>query len=234
MKNIFYFVLFAVLLASSCKKATYLTAHPESVSLSYTACSDSIILRSDVHDFNIVSYPDWATVSLKDSVLLVSAADNKSPNRKSGNVIVKDGDLMLSINVLQYPKATYIKCDEKIVHINKSGAPVDIKIETDGGKAYIDGVENVISSYDNGILTLSNSGNNGKSRKTKAKIVSDEQEIPITIIEEGEICSTCNGGGRVTCQYCGGSGHLFFPYRDCNICYGSGRSKCPDCKGNGK
>lgn len=238
MKNISIIItaifIFAVFF-DSCKKATYLTANVENITFPKEGGNDSIILKSDVGSYKIFSQPEWVEVSIeKDSILVLRTKSNDENKIKSGNIIVGNGDLKLSIPVRQMKIATYLTFNEKSVSIPQTGGRIELEIETDGGNVKLEGIENINSFYKNGRLTLSSNGNEGPTRKTNAFIVSDSIKRPILVIESGTICTKCKGSGKITCYICRGTGVDYCPYRTCDLCHGRLKVTCTECKGKGK
>lgn len=227
----------ALLVLAGCRKATVLTSDTKSVTAPKQGAADTVILHSDVCAFELVDAPDWAGAALTDSVLSLKIQANGTGAPRSGNVIVRNGELTLSIPVEQRAAATYLTIKEPakgVVTIPRDGGEAKITVDTDGGDVRLEGVDGVTAKYADGVVTLTGKGNTGKTRKTKARLVADEVSAPLTVIEAGAICFRCNGKGRVTCYICHGEGVDYCPYRPCDICRGSGTVRCPECGGKGK
>lgn len=225
------------LMLVGCRKASVLTADVKSVTAPRQGLVDTVRLHSDVCDFELVSAPAWTGAALADSVLSLQIKANETAGPRSGNVIVRNGELTLSIPIEQRGATTYLTITEPAdgtVTIPQSGGEVKITVETDGGDVRLEGVEGVTAKYADGEVTLTGKGNTGKTRKTKGSLVADEVSTPITVVEKGAICARCGGKGQVTCRICGGEGVDYCPYRPCDLCHGRGRTRCPECGGKGK
>lgn len=228
-------VLAGLLALTGCsKKATYLKADVESVTLPRTGGADSLTLHSDGTDFSIISSPDWVTVEIRDSVLMFNAQANPEKSPRTGNIVLANGDQKLSLAVVQSAPATYLTLGATSVTIPQAGGSAELKVETDGSDVRIEGVDGVKSTYKNGTLTITGPGNNGKTRKSKGTVVCDSFSKPLTIVEKGTVCSRCNGSGRVICSRCGGQGEVFCPWDRCSTCRTTGKVTCPECHGKGK
>lgn len=223
-----------LMMAGCGKKATYIKADADSITLSRTGGSDSLMIHSDGNEFSILSSTDWVKSEMRDSLLLVRVEANPEKRPRTGHVVIANGDHKISLNVIQSAPATYLTVGAKTVSIPQNGEKVELKVETDGTDVRLEGVEGVKSSFNNGILTLTGAGNTGKTRKTKGTVVCDSLSKPLLVIERGTVCSRCNGTGRVTCTWCGGVGEVYCPWDICRECNRSGKVACPECHGKGK
>ena len=233
-KYIYVLFFLSILLFAGCKKATYLTSKVENVKISKEGGTDTIILSYDAGKCKIVTQPDWVELNLKDSILIIQSGQNVELNVRSGNIVIENGDLKLSLPIKQLSSATYLAFSEQTITIPKDGSSVELDVDTDGSNVILEGVENVTAEYKDGKVFFSGKGNNGKERRTKGFLVADTIRRPVMIIEKGVLCYVCNGSGRVKCSRCGGSGETVFPYDICYVCNGSGKVKCKTCKGTGK
>lgn len=233
-KYILALCFLSIILLFGCKKATYLNAKVENVKISKEGGVDTLVLSYDAGKCRILAKPDWVEVNLKDSILTIQSNKNVEPAIRSGNIVIENGELKLSLPIKQLSSATYLTFPEQSVIIPKDGSTVELNVDTDGGNVILEGVENVIAEYKDGKVLFSGKGNTGKERRTKGYLVTDTIRRPILIVEKGELCYVCSGSGRVRCSRCGGYGETFFPYDICYACNGSGKIKCKTCKGTGK
>lgn len=229
--------LIALLMLAGCRKATVLTSDTKTVTAPRQGTVDTVVLHSDVCDFELVNAPEWTGATLTDSILALKIAANASDAPRSGSVVVRNGDLTLSIPVEQRAEATYLTVKDPakgVVTIPQAGGDAKITVETDGGEVLLEGLDGVKAKYADGVVTLTGAGNSGKTRRTKCRLVADKMSADITVIEKGTICDRCNGKGRVTCYICKGEGVDYCPYRPCDLCHGSGVTRCSSCGGKGK
>lgn len=233
-KYIFMFFLLSILLFAGCKKATYLTSKVENVKISKEGGSDTVILSYDAGTCRIVTQPDWLELNLKDSILIIQSGQNVERTARTGNIVIENGDLKLSLPIKQLSSATYLTFPDQPVTISKDGSPIELDVDTDGSNVILEGVENVTAEYKDGKVVLSGKGNTGKERRTKGFLVADTIRRPVMIIEKGEICYVCNGSGRVKCSTCWGTGETLYPWGPCYVCNRTGKVKCKVCKGTGK
>lgn len=233
-KNILILFFISIYLFTGCKKATYLNSKVENVEFSKEGGKDTVILSYDAGKCKILAKPDWVDLNLTDSLLIIQSGKNIEPTFRTGNIVIENGDLKLSLPIKQLSNATYLTLSETSITIPKDGGTVKLDVETDGSEVILEGVENVTAEFKDGKVFFSGKGNNGKERRTNGFLVVDTIRRPVTIIEKGEICYNCNGSGRVKCSKCGGSGETVFPWGICYVCNGSGKTKCKTCKGSGK
>lgn len=230
----FAIMMVALLMLTACHKATYLTADTDTIEVPRQGATDSLRLHSDAGDFEIISADEWIKATMDDSTLIVKIGPNKDKSPRGGNVVIGNGDQRLSLRVAQGASATYMTLGETSVTIPRDGSAVELEVKTDGSDVRIEGVEGVKSTYSGGKLKLTGAGNDGKTRKTTARVVCDTISRTLTVVETGTVCGRCGGSGTVTCRICRGSGVDYCPYRPCDLCHGRGKSRCPECNGKGK
>ena len=233
MKQIFNaFIIGTVLLMmTACGKASFMRIDDNQISISMKGGSHSLIVHSDVYHLKTLYSPSWATVSFKDSIMIVDFEANTTGFERKDYIVISNGELTSSIHAVQATRATCLMTKEDKVTINKEGDPCELDVYTDGYEVTAEVPENVKVDYHHGKLFFSNEGNSGKTRRTKIQISCDDLSKEIALEEEGDICPSCNGKGIVVCWACGGSGELYFPYRTCEYCRGRGKTKCPECGG---
>lgn len=225
----------AVVMAASCAhEATYLKSDSHEINIAKGGGNDSVVLHSDGSEFEVISSSDWVNVTLKDSILYVKVDENKTNGMRSGSVVVKNGSQKLSLPISQATHASYMTIKRKSVTIGQKGEPDTLSVMTDGSDIRIENIEGIQTEFKNGVLTLKGDGNNGATRKTKAKLVCDSISVDLLVIERGTTCNRCKGSGKITCYICHGEGMTYCPWDVCRTCGGRRIVNCPECKGNGK
>lgn len=244
-----FILLIAIFLISltGCKKATYLKSETSELTIPISGQCDTVILQSDVNDFKLDSVPEWVQTELTDSVLVITVGNNDVKTRRKGNIVITNGDLKLSIPVMQQYKATYLNLLEgKTLKLGKEGGTASIPVDCDGAISIENG-EDLNLNVKDGKLTVTGPKNDEKTVKKKVKLVADEFSEEVEVILEGSLCPRCNGKGKITCPKCGGNTLIMVPHingylltRPCDRCgdgfsgTSSGKVKCPECKGTGK
>lgn len=232
--KIFVIVAAVVILTDCNRDATYLTSDSKELTLTKTGGKDSVALHSDGAEFQLVSSPEWVDVALKDSTMFVEVKENMSGSPRSGNIVVKNGSKNLSLPISQGSVASYMTVSRNSVTIGQNGEPDTLSVKTDGSDLHLENIEGIQTEFKNGVLTLKSNGNQGSTRKTKARLVCDSIAVDLLVVETGAVCSRCKGSGKVTCYICRGEGMTYCPYMPCRTCNGRGKTNCPECKGKGK
>ena len=261
MKTRIIFPLLAFLVLMGCKKATFLESDVESLTAPISGQTDTITLKSDVNDFKLESFPEWTNTEFKDSVLVVNIGNNDSKSERKGELVISNGDLKLTIPVVQQFKATRLELpDGGEVSIGKDGGTASVAVDCDG-EVNVFAPEDLDVSYQNGQLSITAPANEGATETKSITLTADSFSQQVMVTLEGGICPTCNGKGKVKCSSCGGRG--YFPNRtydgdamySCTKCggvgylynsdmggvtgysnghhKGSGRITCPTCNGKG-
>ena len=236
MKHIFktIAIIGVLFMVSSCKESTYTKIDGDVVFVGMKGGSKNLVIHSDANHFKTLYTPSWAEVSYKDSIMTVNMGVNDTKRMRKGFIIVGNGDQKQSVQVVQATRASYFLVNDDKMVINKEGGPNELSVYTDGYEVTAEVPDNVKVDYQYGKLLFSNEGNDGGTRKTKIKLVCEGLEKEMILVEEGDICGTCNGRGTVVCPICGGSGMTYCPMMTCVTCNGRGRVTCPDCGGKKK
>lgn len=231
MKHIFQTIAIigVMFMVSSCKESTYTEIDDDVVFMGMKGGSKNLVIHSDAYHFKTLYAPSWAEVSYKDSIMMVNMGANDTKKMRKDFIVVGNGNQKQSIQVVQATRATYFWVNDDKIVINKEGGPYALDVYTDGYEVTAEVPDNVKVDYLYGRLIFSNEGNDGKTRKTKIRLVCEDLEKELTLVEEGDICGTCNGRGTVVCPICDGSGMTYCPMMTCVTCYGRGRVTCPDC-----
>ena len=250
MKTRIIFPLLAFLVLMGCKKATFLESDVESLTVPISGQTDTITLKSDVNDFKLESFPEWTNTELKDSVLVVNIGKNDSKSERKGEIVISNGDLKLTIPVVQQFKATRLELpDGESISFGKEGGSKTLAVSSDGN-VNVQAPEGIEASYADGVLTVVAPANNGSSMERTIVLTADEFTKKVSVSIEGSICLTCNGTGKIRCKSCGGKGftdsyRAIFGCKSCggagastvegdfNYREGSGRQTCPSCGGKG-
>lgn len=250
MKTRIFLCLAALVLLMGCKKATVLESDVESLTVPISGQTDTIRLSSDVNDFKLESFPEWTQTELTDSVLVVKVGKNDSKGERKGEIVVTNGDLKLTIPVVQQFKATHLDLpDGDSISFGKEGGSQTLAVSCDGNVS-VEAPEGMQASYADGVLTVSVPENTGGSVKNTIVLTADEFSKEVSVSIEGSICPTCKGSGKIRCKSCGGKGYID-SYRailgcekcggrggstyegDFNYREGSGKQACPTCGGKG-
>lgn len=161
--------------------------------------------------------------------------------------------MKINIPVRQANKATRLEIPKNTkLSFAKEGGEEFVNVDTDGSVT-VEAFEGVTATYADGKLAVKANPNTGDDPiKGTLKLTAGDftQEIPVTV--NGNICTTCNGTGKIKCKACGGRGFMHMPGAmtsmgtfGCDHCGGNGqcgawakggtgRKTCPDCKGKGK
>ena len=262
-QKLFFGMMVALMavVATSCKKATYLKADKTSVEFTIEGGTETVQLSSDVTNFSVEDAPEWVETKMEDSTLTVTVAENTTGAKREGKIIVSVRGQEAAIPVVQYFEATHLSVNVESVVIPKEGGTQDVDVDCDGAVT-VDAPGFVTANYSMGKLTITASANDGGSQKAPIKLTSGNYSAEIAVTLEGNICPTCNGTGKVRCTKCGGRGYTetsdyidadFIIYTDygCKQCggkgwtdsvegdnggyrQGSGKMKCPTCGGTGR
>lgn len=240
-----------MLLFTGCKKATYLKSDVTDVTIPLQGQNDTIVLQSDVNDFEIEKVPDWVKTELNDSILILTVGLNDSKSQRKGEIVIANGDLKLNIPITQNYKATHFSLpDGNILELSKDGGTASLNLDCDGD-INIENADSLNLLIRSGKLIVSGPQNDGATRKKTIKLVADEFSEEVIVILRGIPCTKCKGTGEIVCPRCGGKG-MFQDYwwngyeyvnddtpSGCKRCggkgmrKGSGKITCPDCEGNG-
>lgn len=253
-----YLSVVALLVLTACGGATFITPDKDSVNFTIEGGEESINISAD-GSWEIAESPEWVTTTIQDSILVIKTGRNESGAVREGNIVLKGkSDVESTIKVTQVAKCTHITPESDEVDFDKEGGTETVKIDTDGA-LQIEAPEGFTATFSDGVLTITAAANEGGSRSGDIVLTCDEQSATILATQDGNICPTCNGTGRVRCSACGGKGYVSYPVRSMDIAYegcrrcggsgyddqgwfetqgtginrGSGKMTCPTCGGSG-
>lgn len=252
MKSFRFFALFALVACIFCacqKKATYLKADVEKIEVPAAGVSGCIVLHSDGKDFKLDRTPEWANVTLTDSTLSYSIAQNTSGLTKDGDIVVLNGEQTLVISIVQGTPATVLKPKKSSVSFSYEGGTEEVEVETDATLVKVEATDGFKASYADGKVTIEAAPGDGNKRvEGKVTLHADDLTAEIAATVRSKVCATCGGSGRVRCTKCGGEGFISVAYGNCSMTsfgctacggdgsdmsIGSGRMRCPSCGGAG-
>ncbi len=226
--------LVAAMILSSCGPATYLNSEKEVISVGIEGGSGSIELSCD-GDIELIYAPTWANIGLDGSTLSYEVGPNETKELRRDYVVVKSDDLSLALEIRQATEVSYLVMPKTQVYINKNGVGGKLKVITDGYDVKVECPEGISYKYDDSVLAFSSNGHTGRAKSYSAKVTCGDFEQKITIVQKGDICTTCGGRGRITCSNCDGEGGWgYYYYRSCDKCNGKGSIRCRTCGGTGK
>lgn len=247
-------MLFAclILLAGSCKRASFINPHGDKIILPINGGSQALVVEAD-GSYSVDDCPGWLDYSIVDNTLAFTAKPNDTGSKRECVVKLTAGDIVKQITIIQADKCTHINADTQVLNFEKEGGTKTVNIETDGGDINVTPAEGVNAIYDNGKLTVTVPSNDGKSGRKEIKLTCDNITTSIYVTQQGKICPRCGGAGTIKCPKCGGAGwygdeidYLYFDI-GCTRCggsgmahdygetikKGSGRITCPECGGSG-
>lgn len=250
------FALVACLMFSCQKKATYLNADVAAITVAAAGGEGKVALHSDGSKFELVSAPEWAGVQLTDSVLTYSVGKNANAALLEGNIVVANGDMQITISMVQGTPATTLKPAKDSVTFGYEGGTDTIDVATDGMLVTAEATSGFTASYSDGKVMITANPTDGKSRvEGKVTLHADELTAEIATSVKTKVCQRCNGTGKVKCTRCKGDGlysdgYVSIGCERCGGCgynpsyyekvemanagyrwYGSGTIRCPECKG---
>ncbi len=226
--------LIAIVMLTSCGKATYLKCDKEGVSVSMNGGEGKVALRCDGR-MEVAYAPEWAEANIEGDELHYIVGANPSNTLRKSHIIVTSGELSTAIEISQTTVGSYLVIPKPSVSIDKNGVGGKIKVLTDGEIVTVDCPEGVTYVYDSGILSFSSLGHTGRAKSLKATVRCGEFSQNITITQKGDICTTCGGRGRITCSKCDGDGGWgYYYWYTCSSCNGNGYHRCKTCGGTGK
>lgn len=246
----------AALFFSACTKATYLNVENTNVILPGTASEGTMILHSDGKDFELVYAPEWAGVTLVDSILSYNVAKNESGSSRYAGIVVATGELQLEINLTQCLPATYLELDEETVRVTNNSCTVEVGFETDGTGVTAEGFDEVTAECVGDKVIIHAPKHEGEAKTGIVTVKCGECAAALSVTLVGDACPKCDGSGEVPCPKCHGEGVYTDKKRDgieffCDECggiglptsstvgmfathpEGSGRITCPKCHGKG-
>lgn len=239
-------------IATGCKKATYLRADKASIALSRSGGSVTVTLSSDVDGFSVESAPEWVDAQITDSTLVVSAGENDANSMRSSAITVKAGGLLLEIPIKQVFEATHLSVPSETVVFPKEGGEKTVDVDCDGDVEIRSVPDGVTASYESGVLTIVAKKNDKGAIKGNIQLSAGKLTAEVPVKVEGNICTRCGGSGKITCSTCHGDGFYWTQYYSesciwgCERCggdgyggprgfcqYGTGKITCPQCHGSG-
>ena len=231
--------LIAVMMLASCGKATYITSEKDTVCVDVNGEEGTVKLDSD-GGLELVYAPEWINAKLRGETLKYDVAANETGKLRRGFVAIKSDEKTITIEFAQpTTNPSYLILPKARAVISKEGAGTPIKVLTDGAEVMVECPEELSYIYNDGKLTFNSGGHTGKAKNYTAKITCGEHTQKISILQKGDICTTCNGRGRVTCSICKGKGGEYYGYYytyfcECDMCRGEGTVRCKTCGGTGK
>ena len=231
--------LIAVVMFASCGKTTYITCEKDSVCVDIKGEEGKVKLDSDGR-LQLVYAPEWINAKMSGSTLKYEIAANETSKLRKGFAAIKSGEKTFTLEFIQPTKnPSYLILPKTNAVINKEGIGTPIKVHTDGADFVVECPEGLSYVYGDGKLAFHSGGHKGKAKNYTAKITCGELTQKINILQKGDICTTCNGRGRVTCSVCKGSGGSYYYYYgyyfcECDMCRGEGTLRCKTCGGTGK
>ena len=262
MKKLFnYLSVVALLLLCACGGATYINPSTDTVNFPIDGGFDNVNIDAD-GSWEITSCPDWIIAEKQEEGLSLKTDRNETGKILQGDIVLKGKDgVEISISVTQATKCTHITPAEEMVEFDKEGGSKTINIDTDGS-LQVTAPEGFTASFADGVLTVTAGANDGGKRSGDIKLTADEQSATIAVSQKGNMCSKCNGAGKIKCTKCGGKGYIdrtsYDSYSDmdfgctygCSKCggrgalcsdgddgsfrKGSGKMTCPECGGSGQ
>lgn len=230
----------AVMMFASCGKATYISSEKDIVSVDVNGESGKVKLDSD-GSLELVYAPEWLNAELSGSKLKYEVEANTTSKLRRGFAAIKSGEKTFTLEFIQ-PTTTpsYLILPKTRATISKEGVGSPIKVLTDGAEIAVECPEGLTYVYRDGKLTFNSGGHKGKAKNYTAVVTCGEQTQKITILQKGDICTTCGGRGRVTCSICKGRGGEYYYgyyynyFTECDMCRGEGTLRCKTCGGTGK
>lgn len=260
-KILFFSLLLCCAAFTACKKATYLNADEASIMVPASGESRQVTLHSDANDFQLEEAPDWANVTLVDSVLVFNVSSNADGQKREGTIVVVNGSLRLELPIVQGTPATRLKPAASTLTFNYEGGTQEVNIDTDATSVTITPSEGLQAQYADGKLTVTAAPTDGSAtRKGEVTLTADNLTAKVEVVIQSKVCATCGGTGRVRCTDCGGDGIVgsdnlvdgcgcercggvgvggmssiaFHMLEQGKSIAGSGKMPCPTCGGKGK
>lgn len=239
MRKILFFLSAVCMMAFvSCgKKATYLRADVDQISVGASGKSGSVALHSDGTKFELESAPDWAGVQLTDSTLSYNIGENTTGAVKEDKIAVRNGEQLLVIVLRQGIPATVLTPEKSSLSFSYEGGTQTVNVQTDATDVNVSVTDGFSAEYSNGVLTVTAIPTDGESRvEGTATLTADALEATISLAVGTKTCATCGGRGKVRCSVCKGDGFLYNDFngmRPCK-CDGYGVERCPTCGGKGR
>lgn len=240
-------VLFVAIMFTSCKKATFINIDKQAVTFQIEGGSETVSVSSD-GSWEVTSCPEWVKAeATSDSTLLLTVDANKAEQLQEGVLTLAGGEVTSEINVKQFYKATYIKVSETEVKIGKEGGTQVVTIDADGMVDH-EVTGDITPTFEGDKITITQPANEGGAITAVVTLKAEGIDpVSINIVQDGNICPTCNGTGKVKCTKCKGKGSIDYLSHvgSCTKCggkgegdmlvrFGTGKMKCPTCGGTGK
>lgn len=252
-----YLSVVALLVLTACGGATFITPDKDSANFTIEGGEESVNISAD-GSWEIAESPEWVTTTVQDSTLVINTARNETGTVHEGNIILTGKDnVQAVIKVTQASRCTHITPATDKVEFEKEGGTQTVNINTDGSPK-VEAPKGFTATYAGGVLTINAPANEGGGKNGEIKLTGDDQGAVIAVSQKGNVCSRCNGTGKVKCSKCGGRGirggdpewygcsscggsgyrHRYSEpgyssYDDVNYRKGSGKMKCPECGGSG-
>lgn len=226
-------VLFMAVLCVSCDKAKTIKTGISDVHFGVKGGSDTIFVSAD----GVWSYvaPEWMDVSKKGNVLICSTEQNTSGKTLTGELIITgDESAKASISATQTDKCTYLATTPGNIFFDKNGGTENVNIKTDGIAVKVECNENGITCKSDGeIINLVVPPLQGASRQFVVKLKCDAMIYELPVKQQGTVCHTCNGVGKIKCPKCNGTYRTNQTCPECNgygfsyCCGYTGKASCP-------
>ena len=242
-------------MTSACGTKEYnLSSQTNNLSYSEEGAQDNIVINGSDGNCELEHSPDWLTAIVSDSVVNLKVAPNVSGALRADSLVIKCGKSCISIPVSQYAKATKLELpDGKNIKIPREGGTIELAALSDG-LIKVEAFDAVEAEWYDGVLKVSSPKNDGKRIKGNLKLIAGDITKDVSVIVEGDVCTTCDGTGYIKCKVCKGKGEIwkwdpYEGYYGCKACggrgymyrwvysddweSGKGKSVCPTCKGIG-
>ncbi len=230
------FGLLAMLFAVSCS-GPELSFEAHSIMAFNYEDESSAVVQGLGEKTEILYQPEWADVSIKDSVLCVKMQPNTSDSELRDCILLANGKNKLCIPVIQGGEDPFVMVSDSVVVFDTCGGTQTVSVFTNSGALHIQMIDSsdeyieadesfVDVKYDDGTLTLSSPPNKEGQKKGELVLIASDVSAVIDVLVKGEFCPTCNGEGTITCPKCKGEGWFFSTnnqgYYGCKNCGGSG------------
>lgn len=230
MNRIILSLFASVLILISCADATKIDVTKDDMVIGIKGQCDTIIVNAD-GGFN-VDAPDWVSIEKKENILICTTPQNDSGAKREGEIILSgSGDVKKIIKISQADKCSILSVSDSTATFTREGGDVKIDILTDGAAIKV-ASENGINAkcVNDNQLVISMPVNTATTAISgKVTLSCDEQTAVINVSQQGSVCSTCKGAGRIRCPKCNGTYHT---NKTCRECGGEGFGYC--CKYTGK
>lgn len=217
-------------IVTSCQKATFLKVDNNNVKVTVEGAKGDIKIETDGKSVDVLHSPQWVKTNINEenTILHYEVGLNTDRKLREDSIVLESSDLTCSIYIRQTFKATYIKFDTDTVTISRSGGSAEVNVEVDADTPLIVD-DHAIAKVEGRKIIINVPETKSKWGLHKVlKVTCDDISANLTIRQESNVCSRCDGEGFLNqdCPVCNGSG----AHMCCNY---TGKKRCPNCGGSG-